>query len=126
MSAKSELPLIEARPLLLSQDPGQRSHQNVWRSRLVNQLTGSTGTFQLTEAAVNNERNVSLLQPGAHIGRREATMQDVVDDRGGEPGLFALGQRIRKRARYDNAGSGVLEAVGNVERDHRFVLDDQN
>jgi len=126
MSAKSQPPLIEARPLLLSQDPGQRSHQNVWGRRLVNQLTGRTGTFQLTEAAVNNERNISLFQPGAHIGGCEATMQDVVDDRGGEPGLFALGQRIRKRARDDNPGSGVLEAVGNVEGDHRFVLDDQN
>ena len=90
----------------------------------MNQFAGRTGAFQLTEAAVNDERNVALFQSGAHIGCCNTAVEGVVDDRGGKPGLLALRNRIIKSARNHNPGSGSLEAVCNVEGDDGLVLDD--
>src|SRR5262245_14862184 len=117
---------VEAMLLLLSQDACQCNHQHVWVRRLVNQLTGRTGAIQPTEAAVDNERNVALFQPGAHSRGGETPMQGVVDDRGGEPVILALGHRILKCACDDNPGPSFLEALRNVEGDDRFVLDDKH
>src|SRR5262245_21375008 len=95
-------------------------------SRFVNQLSGRTGAFQLTEAAVNDERNVAIFQPSAHIGCCATAVEGVVDDRGGEPRTLALNRRILKSARDDDACPGFLEAVCNVEGDDRFVLNDKH
>ena len=92
----------------------------------MNQLTGRASAFQVTEAAINDERNVALFQSGADIGCCETAVEGVIDDRGGEPGMFALNNRIIKRARNDNPGPGLLEALCNVEGDDGFVLDDKH
>src|SRR5262245_8227044 len=121
-----ERALVEPRALLLPQNPCQCSHQNVWVSRLVNQLAGRTGAFQFTEAAVNNERNVARFKPGAHIGSCLTAMKSVVDDCRGELGLLAFNQCVLKRARDGNPGPSFLEAVRNVKSNDRFVLHDKH
>src|SRR6476660_2023946 len=92
----------------------QTRQQHCRSCRLVDELAVGARTFQLGETAIDDERDIALLQRGANVRCCYAIVHGVIDDGSSQGRSHCLVDGILERARDYDVSASTLERVGNV------------